>query len=42
MAFSDYVYFGQNKMVTRLNLTAGEVEYYTDKSDEELAVLVKG
>lgn len=42
VAFGEYVYFGQNKMVTRLDLTSGDVEYYTDKSDEELAALVKG
>ena len=39
-AFGDHVYFGQNKMVTRLNFETGDVEYYTDKSDEELAVLI--
>ena len=38
----DYVYFGQNKMITRLDLISGKAEYFTDKSDEELAVLVKG
>ena len=35
----DYAYFGHNKMVTRLNLTSGELAYYTNKSDEELAAL---
>ncbi len=36
-----YVYFGQNKMVTRLNLTSGELAYFTNKNNEELAVLKK-
>jgi len=35
----DYAYFGQNKMITRLNFTSGELAYYTNKSDEELAAL---
>lgn len=40
VAVGEYVYFGQNKMVTRLNLLSGEIEYFTNKSDEELSVLV--
>ena len=35
------VYFGQNKMVTRLNVENGEVAYFTNKSDEELDALVE-
>lgn len=35
------IYFGQNKMITRLNLTSGELSYFTNKSDEELAALKK-
>ncbi len=35
------VYFGQNKMVTRLNLTSGEITYFTNKSTAELAELKK-
>ena len=34
-------YFGQNKMVTRLNLSSGEITYFTNKSDAELAALKK-
>lgn len=37
----DYVYFGQNKMVTRLNLLSGELEYFTNKCDEEISALVE-
>ena len=33
------VYFGQNKMVTCLNVKSGEITYLTNKSEEELAVL---
>lgn len=40
VAVGEYVYFGQNKMVTRLNVLSGEIEYFTNKSDEELSVLV--
>lgn len=39
VAVGDYVYFGQNKMVTRLNVLSGEIEYFTNKSDEELSAL---
>lgn len=35
----DYVYFGQNKMVTKLNIISGELKFLTNKSDEELAAL---
>ena len=38
-AAGDYVYFGQNRMVTRLNITSGELSYLTDKNEEELAEL---
>ncbi len=37
----DYAYFGQNKVVTRLNLITGELIYFTNKNDEELAALKK-
>ena len=39
-AVGDDVYFGQNKMVTKLNITSGTVEYYTNKSDDELDAIV--
>ena len=39
-AVGDYVYFGQNKMITRLDVKTGEIRYFTDKTDEELAALV--
>ena len=35
----DQLYFGHNKMVTRLNINSGEFAYFTNKSDEELAAL---
>ena len=35
----DLIYFGQNKMVTGLNMTSGELTYLTNKNDEELAAL---
>lgn len=35
----NFVYFGQNKMVTRLNIASGELSYLTNKNDEELAAL---
>ncbi|MGI6580144.1 MAG: hypothetical protein ACOX3H_07920 [Saccharofermentanales bacterium] len=35
----DCIYFGQNKMVTRLDINTGEFAYFTNKSDEELAAL---
>lgn len=37
----DYVYFGHNKMVSRLNIISGEIVYFTNKTDEELAALEK-
>ena len=40
VSVGDYVYFGQNKMVTRLNYLSGEIEFFTNKTDEELAALV--
>ena len=36
-----FVYFGQNKMITRLNMETGELSYFTNKNDEELAALVE-
>lgn len=36
----NYIYFGQNKMVTRLNILTGEMDFFTNKMDEELAALV--
>lgn len=41
VAVGDYVYFGQNKMVTRLNVLTGETAFFTNKSDEEIDALVK-
>lgn len=35
----DYVYFGRNKMITRLDINTGELKYYTNKNDEEMAAL---
>ena len=35
------VYFGHNKMITRLDLVSGEIVYLTNKNDEELAALEK-
>ena len=40
-ACGEYIYFGQNKMVTRLSLNSDEVVYLTNKSDAELAALGK-
>lgn len=40
-ALNGFAYFGQNKMVTRLNLASGEMAYFTNKSDAELAALKK-
>lgn len=37
----DYAYFGQNKMVTRLNLMSGHMDFFTNKNDEELAALTE-
>lgn len=37
----DYAYFGQNKMVTRLNLLTGEANFFTNKTDEELEALAE-
>ena len=34
-ASGDYVYFGQNKMITRLNIESGEMESYTNKEPNE-------
>lgn len=33
--------FGQNKMITRLNVLTGETVFFTDKTDEELVVLIE-
>ncbi len=40
-AAGDEVCFGQNKMITRLNIVSGETSYFTNKEDEEIAALVK-
>lgn len=40
-ALNGYVYFGQNKMVTRVDLKSGERVYLTNKNDAELAALQK-
>lgn len=39
IAADGLAYIGQNKMVTRLDLTTGETVFYTNKSDDELAAL---
>lgn len=38
---NDFIYFGQNKMITRLNIQTGEVAYFTNKSDKELTALTR-
>ena len=35
-----FLYFGQNKMVTRINMDTGETVFFTNKNEEELAALV--
>ena len=40
-AVNNHVYFGQNKMITRLNLNSGELLFLTNKSTEEIAALQK-
>ena len=37
----EFVYFGQNKMITRLNTKSGQIDFFTNKNDEELATLIK-
>lgn len=32
----NYLYLGENKMITRVDLSSGEISYYTNKSAEEL------
>lgn len=41
VAVGDFVYFGQNKMITQLNILTGETAFFTNKTDDELAALVK-
>jgi len=36
-----FIYFGQNKMVTRINFLSGEVAYFTNRNDQELSDLQK-
>lgn len=38
-ALGDFVYLGQNKMVTCLNIETGESVYFTNKKEEDLAAL---
>jgi hypothetical protein len=38
----DHVFFGHNKMITRLDLESGDLKYLTNKNDEELEVLKNG
>lgn len=38
-ALGDHVYFGQNKMVSRMNILSGEIEFFTNKTDEEISTL---
>ena len=35
----NFAYFGQNKMITRMNLQTGELSFFTNKNDVELAAL---
>ncbi len=41
VAKDGYAWFGQNKMVSRLDLNSGDMTYYTNKTNEELAGLYK-
>ena len=36
-----FLFFGQNKMVTRLNMETGEITFFTNKNDDEIAALVE-
>ena len=36
-----FLYFGQNKMVTQLNMETGKTAFFTNKNKEELAALVE-
>ena len=36
-----FLYFGQNKMVTRLNMETDEITFFTNKNDDEIAALVE-
>lgn len=35
-----FIYFGQNKLITRLNEKTGELSFFTNKNDEELNAIV--
>lgn len=35
----NYAFFGQNKMITRLDAKTGDIKQFTNKTDEELAAL---
>ena len=35
----NYIYFGQNKMITRLNILTGDMDFFTNKTCEEMAAL---
>lgn len=39
VVLNEYAYFGQNKMITALNLNSGEMSFFTNKTDKELAAL---
>jgi len=38
---NNFVYFGQNKMVTRIDISSGERTYLTNKTEEEIAAMRK-
>lgn len=35
----NYAFFGQNKMITRLDVKTGDINYFTNKTDKEVASL---
>ena len=39
MPCENYIYFGQNKMITRLNILTGDMDFFTNKTCEEMAAL---
>ena len=39
VVLGDYAYIGQNKMITKIDLSTGDREFFTNKSEEELEAL---
>lgn len=35
----EFIYFGQNKMITRINMQSGETVFFTNKTEQEIAAL---